>query len=138
MAIAHPSSKPPVAARTALPPPAAARYSAPVATLTPPETVEQPVPTTEEQLEPPCHLILLDDDSHTYQYVIRMLGEIFGYSREKGYGIACMVDSEGRAIVMTGAKDECLLKQERIHSYGPDPLMERSQGSMSAVIEDAA
>ena len=138
VSVARPNSKPPVAAHAALPLPAAARYSARVATLTPPEIVEQPAPTAEERLEPPCHLILLDDDSHTYQYVIRMLGDLFGYSREKGYGIACVVDSEGRAIVMTGAKDECLLKQERIHAYGPDPLMERSQGSMSAVIEPAA
>ena len=92
-------------------------------------------PETDEALEPPQHLILLDDDSHTYQYVIRMLGQLFGYSFEKGFGIACMVDSQGQAIVMTGAKDECLLKQEQIHAFGPDPLMEVSAGSMSAVIE---
>ena len=39
---------------------------------------------------------------------------------------------------MTGAKDECLLKQEQIHAYGPDPLMELSVGSMSAIVETAA
>tara|TARA_Y100000590_G_scaffold303009_1_gene341640 strand:+ start:158 stop:481 length:324 start_codon:yes stop_codon:yes gene_type:complete len=100
-----------------------------------PAIVEQP--DTEEELERPYHLILLDDDSHTYQYVIRMLGAIFGYSREKALGIASVVDSQGQAILMTGPKDECLLKQEQIHAYGPDPLMEISQGSMSAVIEPA-
>ena len=119
-----------------MPPPAAARYSARVTTPNLPVIVEQP--ETDEALEQPCHLVLLDDDTHTYPYVIRMLGDLFGYSREKGYGIACVVDSEGRAIVMTGAKDECLLKQDQIHAYGPDPLMERSVGSMSAIIETAA
>lgn len=94
-------------------------------------------PDVEERVEPPCHLVLLDDDSHTYQYVIRMLGDLFGYSREKGFGIACVVDREGRGIVMTGPRDECLLKQEQIHAYGPDPLMERSRGAMSAVVEPA-
>jgi len=33
---------------------------------------------TSEELELPCHLILLDDDSHTYAYVIAMLTNIFG------------------------------------------------------------
>ena len=119
-----------------MPRPSDARYSAFVTTPSLPEIVEQP--EVHEELEKPCHLILLDDDSHTYQYVIRMLGDIFGYSREKAFGIASVVDSQGQAILMTGAKDECLLKQEHIHAYGPDPLMELSVGSMSAVIETAA
>lgn len=114
----------------------AARYSARVTTPNLPEVVDQP--EVEEELEQPCHLILLDDDSHTYQYVIRMLGDLFGYSREKAFGIASVVDSQGQAILMTGAKDECLLKQDQIHAYGPDPLMEISVGSMSAVVEPAA
>mgnify|MGYP003326745403 CR=1 FL=1 len=53
---------------------------------------------TSEELELPCHLILLDDDSHTYAYVIAMLTNIFGYSREKGFAIASTVDSQGQAI----------------------------------------
>ena len=92
---------------------------------------------TEVVLEPPYHLILLDDDHHTYQYVIAMLRAVFGYSSDKGFAIACMVDSEGKAIVMTGGHDEVSLKQQMIHSYGADPLMETSAGSMSAVIEPA-
>lgn len=103
-----------------------------------PATVERADVSGEERLDPPCHLVLLDDDSHTYQYVIRMLGDLFGYSREKGFGIACVVDREGRGIVMTGPRGECLRKQEQIHAYGPDPLMERSRGAMSAVVEPAA
>ncbi len=135
MAVARPSANPRVTAR-ALPLAAVPRYSARVTTPGLPEIVERP--EVDEELDQPCHLILLDDDSHTYQYVIRMLGELFGYSREKGYGIACVVDSEGQAIVMTGPKDECLRKQDQIHAYGPDPLMEKSVGSMSAIIEPAA
>ncbi len=111
------------------------RYSAGVANVTQPEIVEQPA--TDEQLEPPHHLVLLDDDSHTYQYVILMLGQLFGYSAEKGFSIACVVDSQGRAIVMTAGKDECRLKQDQIHAFGADPLMENCVGSMSAVVEPA-
>jgi ATP-dependent Clp protease adaptor protein ClpS len=66
-----------------------------------------------------------------------MLAEIFGYGPEKGYAIACVVDSHGRAILMTGSHDEVRSKQELVHAYGPDPLMPHSKGSMSAVIEPA-
>lgn len=136
MALARAIAKPPLAAPPALPPPAGARYSAPVTTPSLPEIVDQP--EVNEELEQPCHLILLDDDLHTYQYVIRMLGDLFGYSREKAFGIASVVDSQGQAILMTASKDECLLKQDQIHAYGPDPLMELCQGSMSAIVEPAA
>jgi len=106
-----------------------------------PETITSPgtrvIEDTDEALEPPYHLILLDDDHHTYQYVIAMLAAIFGYSVEKGYAIACVVDSEGQAIVMTGSKDEAMRKQEQIHGFGADPLMKVSRGSMSAIVEPA-
>lgn len=92
---------------------------------------------TDEELEPLYHLILLDDNDHTYEYVIRMLNDLFGYPPEKGYAIACVVDSEGQAIVLTAPKVKAELKQDQIHSYGADPLMERSTGSMSAILEAA-
>ena len=93
---------------------------------------------TEIEPEKPYYLILLDDDHHTYEYVVRMLERIFGYSREKGFAIACMVDSEGRAILMTGTHAEAEAKQSQVHAFGADPLMADSLGSMSAVIEPAA
>lgn len=97
----------------------------------------RPVEETGTELEPPYHLVLLDDDSHTYAYVIVMLGQIFGYSREKAFAIACMVDGQGEAILMTASKDEVTLKQEQVHGFGPDPAMPTSAGSMSAVVEEA-
>lgn len=92
---------------------------------------------TDTDLDKPWHLILLDDDHHTYQYVVSMLARIFGYSPEKGFAIACMVDEQGQAIVMTAGRDEVELKQQQIHAFGADPLMETSLGSMSAIIEPA-
>jgi len=87
--------------------------------------------------EPMYHLILLDDDHHTYEYVILMLGKIFGYSKEKAFAIACIVDAHGQAILMTGPRDEVQKKQDQVHAFGADPLMEASKGSMSAIIEPA-
>lgn len=93
--------------------------------------------TTDAQIEPPYHLILLDDNEHTYQYVIAMLGSVFGYAPEKGFAIACVVDSQGQAVLMTGGLEEVRLKQDQVHAYGADPLMPECKGSMTAVIEPA-
>lgn len=86
---------------------------------------------------PPYHVILLNDDDHTYEYVIRMLGELFGHSVEKAFLMAQEVNDTGRCIVDTTTKERAELKQEQIHAYGADPLSKNSQGSMSAVIEPA-
>ena len=94
--------------------------------------------STESQLAPRYHLVLLDDDDHTYQYVIEMLGRVFQYEREKAFAIACMVDGHGQAVVETAGYDQVTQHQQRIHSYGPDPRIEQCEGSMSAVVEEAS
>jgi ATP-dependent Clp protease adaptor protein ClpS len=87
--------------------------------------------------QPPYNVILLNDDDHSYAYVIRMLQELFGHPPEKGFRLAEEVDSTGRLIVMTTTMELAELKRDQIHAYGPDPLIPRCQGSMSATIEPA-
>jgi len=105
------------------------------------ETTVTPKRKTKEQekteRQPPYNVVLLDDNDHSYDYVITMLQQLFGHPREKGYLLAKEVDSNGRVIVLTTTKEHAELKQEQIHAFGPDPLIERCQGSMSAVIEPA-
>lgn len=84
------------------------------------------------------HLVLLDDDDHSYGYVVEMLGRLFGCGKEKAFAIAAMVDGHGRAIVETADYDRVSRDQGRIHDYGPDPRVERCAGSMSALVEEAA
>jgi ATP-dependent Clp protease adaptor protein ClpS len=86
--------------------------------------------------QPPYHVVLLDDDDHTFQYVIHMLKELFGHPEEKGYQMAMEVHTQGRVIVLTTAKEHAELKRDQIHAYGPDPWSSRDcKGSMSAYIE---
>ena len=87
--------------------------------------------------QPPYNVILLNDDDHTYEYVILMLRELFGHPIEKGFLLAQTVDRTGRAIVCTTSRERAELKQEQIHAYGPDPHLPRSKGSMTAEIEPA-
>jgi ATP-dependent Clp protease adaptor protein ClpS len=84
---------------------------------------------------PPYHVVLHNDDDHSYDYVIRMLQELFNHPPEKGFLLADEVHKRGRVIVCTTSKERAELKQEQIHAYGPDPLIERCQGSMTSSIE---
>ncbi len=86
---------------------------------------------------PLWNVILLDDDDHTYEYVIEMLGRLFGHSTEVAYRMACEVDATGRVVVDTTTRERAELKQEQIHAYGADWRLDRSAGSMSAIIEPA-
>lgn len=80
-------------------------------------------------------VVLLDDDDHTYDYVIEMLVELFKHPVELAYQMACDVDKDKRVIVDVDIKERAQAGRDRILAYGPDPRMERSKGSMGAVIE---
>ena len=86
---------------------------------------------------PMWHVVLLDDDDHTYDYVIEMLGKLFGHGLETAFQMAREVDATGRVIVDTTALERAELKRDQIHAYGRDWRLERSQGSMSATLEPA-
>jgi ATP-dependent Clp protease adaptor protein ClpS len=87
--------------------------------------------------QPPYNVILLNDDDHSYEYVIEMLKQLFGHPVEKGYQLAKVVDTQGRAIVCTTSLERAELKRAQIHAFGPDPRIPRCAGSMQASIEPA-
>ena len=89
------------------------------------------------ELAPRWHVVLLDDDDHSYVCVVEMLGALFGHSTATAYRMAEEVDRTGRAIVWTGAREVAEFKQERIHAYGADARIPASMGAMSAVLEPA-
>ncbi|MGD1092589.1 MAG: ATP-dependent Clp protease adaptor ClpS [Bryobacteraceae bacterium] len=99
------------------------------------------IPDTEtaqrERLTPLFHVVLLDDDDHTYDYVIEMLGKIFLLPVEAAFHHAVEVDTTGRTIVMTCEREQAEFGRDQIHSYGADPRMAKSKGSMKAIIEPA-
>ena len=93
--------------------------------------------TAPPALEPPWHVILLDDNFHTFEYVIEMLHAIFGHSRALGRRMAEEVNEKGRVIVATVHRELAELRQQQIEEFGPDPLETNPQGqvSMRATIE---
>jgi len=104
------------------------------------DTITQPREKREQKTEgmPPYNVVLLDDNEHSFEYVIHMLKSIFGHPPEKGYRMALEVDATGRVVVVTTNLEQAELKRDQIHAFGPDPLIPRCKGSMSATIEPAS
>ena len=47
-----------------------------------------------------------------------MLGAVFGYSKEKAFAIASMIDGHGRGIVETADYETVRKHQDQIHGWG--------------------
>jgi ATP-dependent Clp protease adaptor protein ClpS len=84
---------------------------------------------------PQWNVVLLNDDDHTYEYVIEMLGDLFNHNVETAFQMAREVDSEDRVIVFTTHRELAELKRSQIITYGADPRLSRSKCGMDAVIE---
>jgi ATP-dependent Clp protease adaptor protein ClpS len=95
-------------------------------------------PVDQEQRTPLYHVVLLDDDQHTYDYVIEMLQKLFLLSESAAFRHAHEVDTTGRTIVITCELPQAEFARDQIHAYGPDWRMPSCKGSMSAVIEPAS
>ncbi len=83
------------------------------------------------------NVVLLNDEAHTYDYVIKMCQEVFAHPAERAFKIAKSVDGNGRAVLMTTHKEHAELKLEQVHGFGRDQIIAECVGSMSAIIEPA-
>ena len=113
--------------------------AADVETIAPPKEKKKKTPKQETKTlhVPQYHVILLDDDDHTYEYVIEMLMKLFGHNKAKAFLMACEVDMAGRVIVTTTHKERAEFKRDQIHAYGRDWRVPSCAGSMSARIDPA-
>lgn len=105
----------------------------------PPKAAPQAEPASKGKTDqlPPYHVVLLDDDDHTYAYVMDMLQSLFSHPQEQAYLLAEQVDHTGRAIVCTTHKEKAELKRDQILGYGCDFRISHCKQSMKAVIEPA-
>ena len=61
-----------------------------------PETKQE----TKDRLAPLYNVVLLDDDEHTYEYVVEMLEKLFAFAEGDAWNHAVEVDTTGRTIVL--------------------------------------
>ncbi len=75
---------------------------------------------TKTKRQPPYAVVVLNDDDHTFDYVMVVFQKVFGYELEKCFKLAKMIHERGRAIVWVGSLEVAELKKEQIQSMGPD------------------
>lgn len=86
-----------------------------------PETTVTTKPRTREEtntrLLPPYHVILENDDDHSFEFVVQTLIKALGYAVEKCFQLSQEAHEKGRAVVWTGPKEVAELKCEQIQTF---------------------
>ena len=106
--------------------------SVPVVSTQPKEQEEVKV-----RLLPPYHVILANDDHHSFEFVVEVLRKALGYTEQKAFLLTHEAHTKGRAIVWTGAKEVAELKAEQIQSFHEIRSDGRKLGPLDVTIEPA-
>jgi len=99
-------------------------------------------PRTEEVTQtrrvPPYHVILLNDDHHSMQFVVEVLCHALGYTVERAYEMMMKAHTDGRAVVYIGPREVAELKADQIATFHevrePD---QRDLGPLGCEVEPA-
>lgn len=84
-----------------------------VATTTRPREREK----TDIKRLPPYHVILGNDDYHSFEFVIDVLRKVLGCTEQRAWQFAETAHRTGRAIIWTGSKEVAELKVEQVRSF---------------------
>ena len=104
-----------------------------VSTVVEPEVTEE----TKTRRMPPYNVVVLNDEDHTFEYVIEMLVKLFAHTLPRAKELTWEIHSRGRAIVYTTHKEKAELKRDQVLAYGADPRLSRSKNSLRCYIEPA-
>jgi ATP-dependent Clp protease adaptor protein ClpS len=86
---------------------------------------------------PPYHVILENDDYHSFEFVVQVLQKALGYAQERAFQLTDQAHTSGRAIVWTGAKEVAELKAEQIRTFHEIRADNQSLGPLGCTIEPA-
>lgn len=70
-----------------------------------------------QKLIPPFHVIVHNDDVHTFDDVARALHNVIGVTLKQGLAMADVVHNQGRCIVATCPKEVAELYREKLEGY---------------------
>ena len=86
----------------------------------------------------PYRVIVHNDEDHSYEYVIRAFMTELRMPRHGALELAQEVDQSGHVSIPVADLTAAQALQERLFSYGPDPLVRRrhSQASLMIAIEE--
>jgi ATP-dependent Clp protease adaptor protein ClpS len=86
---------------------------------------------------PPYHVILENDDVHSFEFVVGVLQKTFGYDPQKAFLLTHEAHSKGRAVVWTGAKEVAELKVDQLRTFHEVRSDGAQFGPLSCTIEPA-
>jgi ATP-dependent Clp protease adaptor protein ClpS len=98
-------------------------------------------PQTDEQSQtrrfPPYHVILLNDDHHSIEFVVGVLRKVFGFAPERAVELTLEAHESGRAVVWTGAREYAEVMGEKLSTYH-EHRGDRDLGPLGYSVEPAA
>jgi ATP-dependent Clp protease adaptor protein ClpS len=82
-------------------------------------------------------LVILNDDTHTFEYVIGLLHDLFGVPWDDGFGMTETIDYRGERVVFTGTWQGVMQKRAEVIAYGPDPWLPNSTGPLKVEVRES-
>ncbi len=95
----------------------------------------QTLEETKAQAKRNFRVLLINDEDHTYDYVVDVLTCVCGMKKVQAFQCAVEVDICGKTIVFYGSKDKCDQVARKITAYGPDHRLVHSMDGMKAIVE---
>lgn len=86
---------------------------------------------------PPHHVILENDDHHSFEFVMETLQKALGFDEQKAYLVTHEAHTSGRAVAWTGSKEVAELKVEQIRGFHEIRADGRKLGPLSCLVEPA-
>jgi ATP-dependent Clp protease adaptor protein ClpS len=112
--------------------------------MTSPSFTETTVSTKPRVLEekrerrvPPYHVILENDDHHSFEFVVEVLCKALGYTKERSFQLTLLAHNAGRAVVWTGPKEVAELKADQVRTCHEIRADQTSLGPLGCYIEPA-
>jgi ATP-dependent Clp protease adaptor protein ClpS len=84
---------------------------------------------------PLWHVILLNTDHHTVEWVITLIMTIFNKNYDEAYALTLQIHEKGQCIAATTHKEKAEMYQELVHGHGADPNSNGPQEPLPCVIE---
>jgi ATP-dependent Clp protease adaptor protein ClpS len=86
---------------------------------------------------PPYHVILLNDDHHSMEFVVGVLIKVLGCAEEWALQLMLEAHHSGRSVIWTGPKEVAELKAEQVQTFHEKRSDGKDLGPLGCVIEPA-
>lgn len=106
-----------------------------------PEVIVRPTVRSKEEARtrrlPPYHVVLENDDHHSFEFVIEVLQKALHHPAERAFQLTHQAHTTGRAVVFTGPKETAEWKAERVRTFDEIRADGRKLGPLTCTIEPA-